>query len=428
MNRNARSLLSLDMSRRRPVIAACALVLLGAAAPAVSAPRGRPGYAVDVLRKVGGEPSVAVSPDGRTVLVTGPASARRGLHRSTDGGRTYHLTPAFQRFGGQDVDLAFVDSTRVVMADLALDGSGILVHRSADRGATWTTATINQDLYDRPWIAAFGETVYVAARGFDQVSYLYTSTDGGQTFGPPAVIVGTEASGPGPADAVGVVIQDLVVDEVTGDLYVLKLHTTGIYVSRLVPGAVPRFDSRLITREWTDIGFNSMTVDPAGTVYMLSHEESDGVLASVLYHSTDRGRTWSAGVDVADSRDGGSVFGAIDAGPTGVLSLVHLRGQGKPNTVAQDWHAEVGVIRRADTDRPAVTLVRPLRAPIHQKDICGLGIACAGGQNRNLLEFISTSMTAKGVVHAVVGSDGPATGDSPSVGKTGVTAVVFRSR
>ncbi|HVE64416.1 MAG TPA: hypothetical protein VNB94_11525 [Mycobacteriales bacterium] len=45
----------------------------------------------------------------------------------------------------------------------------------------------------------------------------------------------------------------------------------------------------------------------------------------------------------------------------------------------------------------------------------------------NLLDFVSTDVTVDGTVYAVVGSDGPATGDDASTGSAGVPGVVLRS-
>ncbi len=116
----------------------------------------------------------------------------------------------------------------------------MLVHRSTDRGSTWTTTSLNNDVYDRPWIAHRGNSVFILTRGFDQVPYLYSSTDGGQSFGPPVVVLGSDPSGSADGDLGSVVLQHLSVGA-DGTLYVLQERTAGIYVSRLVPGLAARF-------------------------------------------------------------------------------------------------------------------------------------------------------------------------------------------
>ncbi len=109
------------------------------------------------------------------------------------------------------------------------------------------------------------------------------------------------------------------------------------------------------------------------------------------------------------------------------MSLVYLRGEKAQSDVAQRWCGEVASVTAADTSHPVVHAVRPLALPIHTDGICSLGVACAPGQNRNLLDYVWTDVATDGTVYAVVGSDGPATGDSAAVGSTGLTGVVMRS-
>ena len=417
--------------RRRRLIALTVLAVAFASTPALGG-GGSSRYDVDVLRRVGGEPSLAVSPDGRTVIVTGGAPSIDGMYRSTDAGRTYQrIRPAFARGGNADLDITFVDDRTVVAVDLSVSGDGILVHRSEDRGTTWSTTAINYDLYDRPWVEHAGRTVYVASRGFDQVPYLFVSTDAGKTFGPPVPVVSTDADGVAAVVDAGTILQHIAVDERSGDLYVLKQHGGGLYVSRLGEGASPAFETHLAAPGASARnGFNWMTVDAAGTVYVLAHTIRDSVEGSVLYFSKDRGVTWSDGVEIGSPDEGRTTaFGAIDGGASGTLAFTYLIGaEGRPSAEAQDWYAEVARVRHADTDEPVLDRARPLAKPVHTEEICSMGLLCGPESNRNLLDYVSTEMTRDGVIYAVVGSDGPATGDSPAVGMRGVTGVVLRSR
>lgn len=396
-----------------------------AAVPADAAP---PRYTVTTLRGLGGEPGIAVSPSGRTVLVAGLAENPAALFRSTDSGRRFtRLRPSFGAVGGADFDFVFLDDRTVVAADLAFS-NGLYVHRSEDAGTTWTSLHIRHDLYDRPWIAAHGRTVYVVARGFDQVPYVYVSRDGGRSFDPPALLYSPDVEPLPTSFLVTTIVQHLATDRRTGTLYVLHQHDQGLYVSRLdgTGPAGPRFVARKVTNATADNGFNWLTTDAAGHVYVLSHEVRDGVAGSRLYASRDRGATWSAGVDLGP-RDETTAFGAIAGGGAGRLSFVYLRGDGGLPDTKQDWWAEIAIVTKADTARPVVTRFRPVAKPVHQEEICSMGVLCGEDANRNLLDFVSTAIAPDGTAYAVVASDGPATGNTPADGRD-IGGLVFRLR
>jgi hypothetical protein len=434
-------------SRLTAVAAALALAATPIVAHAATAPAPLR-FAATTLQGAGGEPNVAVSPDGRTVLVdglNGSSGQPAALSRSLDGGRTFtSLRPHFTNTGGGDFDMRFLDDHTVVAVDLSLS-DGIYVHRSTDRGTTWTTAVIHTDVYDRPWLDHFGShKVYVVAKGFDAIPYLFTSTDGGRTFGAvPTPIYGTgvvpaEAGGttPTPVEALATnqnaYVDHVTVDPRTGVLYVLygidsvetysSLAPTGnpsrLYVARLEESG--SFTSSPVylggaTDAFID-GFNWMTVDRAGTLYVLGNGLHDGHQSAWLSSSRNGGRTWSRLVDIG--RPGASnVYGSIAAGDKGVLSLVTLRGSTPDPSQAQSWYVEMSRVTAADTTRPHVQVQRALDKPIHTSDICFSGILCGVpgfGSNRNLLDYIWNAVGPDGVAHAVIASDGPATGSSGS--------------
>src|SRR5579862_4209468 len=145
------------------------------------------------FQNAGGEPNVTVSPSGRYVLADGLGGpGPSNLYRSTDFGKHFTLAvPNVAKAGGGDFDMHFINEKTVVAVDLSL-GTGIYVDVSRDAGATWTQSTIDMDVYDRPWVGAYGYTLYVVAKGFDAVPYLYTSHDLGATFDPlPIPLYGT---------------------------------------------------------------------------------------------------------------------------------------------------------------------------------------------------------------------------------------------
>jgi hypothetical protein len=444
--------------RRRTALTlatACLLAAVPVVAQATSKPR-TPAFAKTVFPGAGGEPNVAVSPSGRVVLADGlgGGSDPANLYRSTDGGRHFtRVHPDVPNVGGGDWDMHFLNERTVLAVDLSL-GTGIYVDVSRDAGLTWTQSTIAMDVYDRPWVGGKGEHVYVVAKGFDAVPYFFQSGDLGATFGPPIPLYGTgalpaEAGGESPMPTEALVtnqnayVDNLTVDARTGDVYVLygidspQTYTSTkplgtpsrLYVAHLETGTggLPAMVSHPVylggAGDAFYAGFNWMTVDQAGTVYVSGNGLHKGHQSAFLSYSKDRGKTWSPLVDVGTPKVA-SVYGAIAGGAKGTLSLVYLEGtKGDPN-VAQSWYATMARITGADTKKPAVQRVRAIAKPIHTKDICLDGILCGlpgFGDNRDLLDYIDNAVGPDGTAYAVVSSDGPAT---PS--KDGVSVVLLR--
>jgi hypothetical protein len=414
-----------------------------------------PTFARVVLPKGGGEPNVSISPSGKTILVDGLSDTPAALYRSTDGGASFtKLAPTFSQTGGGDWDMRFIDDTHVIAADLG--GRGILVHRSADAGSTWTTTTVRGDFYDRPWIEHDGaNTVYLVAKGITGVPYLYTSTNGGETFGdlPLAVPLPIYGTGLVPAAAGGTsptavemayggpnaYVDHLTVDQRTHDVYVLyglggedalasnppAGVATRVYVAHLEGGQMVSYPVHAGAAGETFIsGFNWMTVDRAGNLYVLTNGSIDGHHSTRLAFSRDRGKTWSRLIDLGEP-GAANVYGAIAGADTGVLSLVYLRGSTENPSQKQNWYVKMARVAKANTARPEVVRTQPIAQPIHTEDICFDGLLCGQpgfGSNRDLLDYIWNAIDPAGRALAVVASDGPATGGTAN----GVSVVVLR--
>jgi len=345
---------------RRVLAASLALATI-AATPFVAAAAAAPGpqSTTKVFADAGGEPNVAVSPSGRYVLADGlGGAAPASLYRSTDYGRHFTLAvPKVAKRGGGDWDMHFVTEKTVIAVDLSL-GTGIYVDVSRDAGATWTQSTIDLDVYDRPWVGAKGNMLYVVAKGFDSLPYLYTSHDLGATFDPlPIPIYGTgvvpaEAGGTSPTPLDGTVnnqnayVDNLTVDPRTGDVYVLYgIDPWESYPSSPPVGAATRLyvahleNGQMVSHPVTSgagnnadafyAGFNWMTLDAAGTLYVVGngkHNGGQGVhQAPWLTYSKDRGKTWSRLLDIGTPGHA-SVYGAIAGGAAGRLGLVYYEG------------------------------------------------------------------------------------------------------
>ncbi|MDQ1713661.1 MAG: Sortilin, neurotensin receptor 3 [Frankiaceae bacterium] len=434
--------------RRRTAVSALA-VLAMATAPLVAqaaTPSRSLAFGAKVLRDAGGEPNVAISPSGRIVLADGLSGGNdpAALYRSTDGGKTYtRLHPKLDNVGGGDWDMHFLNERTVIAVDLSL-GAGIYVDVSRDAGTTWTQSTIAMDVYDRPWVGGHGENLYVVAKGFDAVPYVFLSNDLGATFGAPIPLYGTgalpaEAGGTSPTPTEALVtnqnayVDNLTVDEHTGDVYVLygidspqtysqtkPLGTPSrLYVAHLEAG--PAGTKQMVSHpvylggagDAFYAGFNWMAVDQAGTLYVSGNGLHKGHQSAFLSYSKDKGKTWSPLIDVGTPKVA-SVYAAIAGGAKGTLSLVYLEGTKTDPNVAQNWYATMARITAADTAKPVVQRVRAVPQAIHTKDICLDGILCGlpgFGDNRDLLDYIDNAVGPDGTAWAVVPSDGPATGN-----------------
>ena len=396
-----------------------------AAALLSGAARAGGGYDVVGIRSLGAEPTVAVSPSGRMVMAGGGGgTAPSSFFRSSDGGRTFRqLHPSFLLAGGADFDMLWLDERRLVAVDLSLTGEGILVHRSADAGETWQTSVLDADVYDRPWIARHGDTVYVATRGLaDHVPYVFASSDGGATFGPPEVIADLAGDTDDPSMLATTIVQHLAVAP-DGTAYVLIQRSSGLRLFRRVPGTVASWVMSEVATAQAENGFNWLAVDQGGAVYVLSHEVRGGVAGSWLYASTDRGATWTPGANVAPGR-GATAMASVAAVGRGELAVVFLRGERATSTQRQRWWAETSRVSRATSARPAVRTERPVAAVLHDGALCA-NLTCPAA-DRALYDYVSVAMTTSGRCVAVVASTSPmiagtSKGDVP-------TGIVMRSR
>ena len=158
-------------------------------------------------------------------------------------------------------------------------------------------------------------------------------------------------------------------------------------------------------------GFNWLTVDRDGTLYALLNARLGSRWSTRLTYSRDKGRTWAPLTDIGKP-DRSNLYGSIAAGKPGVLSFIYLRGSKQNPSKSQRWHAEMARVSRADSASPKLIRNRPMKKPMHLKDICFDGIVCGTpgfGTDRNLLDYIWNAVGPNGRAYGVFSSDGPAT-------------------
>jgi MYXO-CTERM domain-containing protein len=343
----------------------------------------------------------------------------------------------------------FLSDKNIVAADLSLT-DGVYIDVSEDAGKTWRQTVIQTDVYDRPWIAGRGQDVYVTMKGFDAVPYLFVSHDLGRTFSRTPVL--TYGGGTAPAELSGVVpnngptavdalvtnqnayVDSLTVDPKSGIVYVLYgIDGVGTYPSHPPLGAPNRLYVARLEPETNPVvlpsapvylggaddafygGFNWMTVDGEGTVYVVGNGLHAGHQSIWLSYSTDHGKTWSALKDVG-TPGVSSIYAAIDPVKPGTLVTAYYEGTKADSNTPQDWFATMSVVDGANTSSPTVTHRQHVVAkPVHTKDICLDGLVCGlpgFGDNRNLLDYVDNEVGPDGSMWGVFSSDGPATGET----------------
>ncbi|HEX4707201.1 MAG TPA: hypothetical protein VH229_05665 [Candidatus Udaeobacter sp.] len=128
---------------------------------------------IDVSTGLGNGAIPALLYDGSTVFAGTPADAA-GIYRSTNGGQNWDPAAAGLPIGSEIRSLiAFEDH---VFAGTQGDG----IHKSSDRGDTWTKTDINNNLLAHQLVLAFcakDNALYAGA-----ANGIYKSTDGGETF------------------------------------------------------------------------------------------------------------------------------------------------------------------------------------------------------------------------------------------------------
>ncbi|HLE96140.1 MAG TPA: sialidase family protein [Candidatus Thermoplasmatota archaeon] len=351
---------------RRLLLAVVLAGCLGAGEPSDGpVPEAAGAWAPPVLVGAGGFPdvgeaSLAVGPDG-TLLVCAVESAK--VFASQDSGATWTATEPFDGVTNGDCDVAVGDG--LWYAAWARRADSVAVSR--DGGATWTATTVTPSPVQcvgnpvtgsqtlcaahRPWLHAFGQTVYVTYYDLRPTVVLFgRSLDGGTTWDRPTLV----ASSPGFGVAGRMSVADegrtvrvplLLPEPPPGDGYrvvVAESEDAGeTWTSRVVAGALPvRF------------GFPSLA-DHDGRLTLATALENGTLADVVLFTSDDAGATWDGPTTLAPGVDFGESMAllALDEGPEGAVAAWFHRVQGSGWTVTVTPELDPGA-RRPPSDGP----------------------------------------------------------------------------
>jgi hypothetical protein len=384
-------------------------------------------------QKAYGEPSLAISADGKHTAVCVPGGVgTTSVWYSGDDGHTFGTSHTNSDNGGGDCELEYMPNGTLLNADLEVTDSAI--RYSKDFGKTWKgtqTAGIEQD---RQWFAHSkdGTKAYLVYHDFVAEAEFYAqSNDGGLTW-PTSLaaqpVTGTDqlappalGSGPGGAGSPASIIDQggntfsgpMLISPDGQDMYVL--YSISDAKSNVVTATPPYGPTRAIVvahKGPEDTAFSNKyaiagdgvstsgaifpwgTIDKAGNVYLLynSDKGSAGHFHTYYVVSTDKAKTWSAPVKVDDIplAVGAQIYATGAAGAAGVVDIAWYGAAtgGGPADNASIWNVNFAQVRNATSAHPSITraLVAP-GDPIHKGNICLNGLLCVVGGDRSLLDF-----------------------------------------
>jgi hypothetical protein len=369
-----------------------------AATPQFSAP-------IQLDQRGGTEPRVTILGNDHRFVVTTTAADGATVYRSTDRGASWGKTKA--DLPGQtndtiDVDIVGMPDGRILASELDLAGINFPSAVSDDEGDSWKQAVGSTQLVDqdRQWFAvgpqdpATGKSrVYLLyhnlASGFGNHNMLVaTSTDGGETFGPPVptTLPGQDAYADLQcADSGGP--SSIAVNQKTGRIYVF-------FTTRAAPlgpidggGCASRpIEVNIVsgTRVWVTSSPDgsagswtpSLAVDDSNTGQVVSMQLAYGALdnqggvwvaypetpnpypdltgaAVKLTHADADMKTWSQPVTLVPAGGPGSLLVHLAVGDPGKIDVAYFKGEGaldKPG-----WYPHVIQSLDAGGASPTVT-------------------------------------------------------------------------
>ncbi|MCU1601723.1 MAG: hypothetical protein JWO22_2432 [Frankiales bacterium] len=406
-------------------------------------------------QKAYGEPSLAISKDGKHIVVCVPGGiGTTSDWYSSDDGHTFATSHTNATNGGGDCELDFMPNGTLLNADLEVTDSAI--RYSKDFGKTWQgsqTAGIEQD---RQWFAHSkdGTKAYLVYHDFAAEGEFYAeSPDGGITW--PAAMaanpvtnvdqVALPGNGAGkPGDSASLIDQGgntfsgpMLISPDGKDMYVLySLSDAKSNVTDGIPPYGPTRGVVVAHKGPEDSGFSNKyaiasdgltttgaifpwgTIDKDGNVYALfnSDKGSKGHFHTYYTVSTDKAKTWSVPVKVDDTplAKGAQIYVTGAAGAKGVLDLAWY-GSDNATSPADDtavWNIHFAQVRKALSAHPSI--VRQLVAPgdpLHKGNICLNGLLCIVGGDRSLADFIELAIGPDGMAQiAYADNDGTFTG------------------
>ena len=328
--------------------------------------------------------------------------------------------------GGADSDVAVTRTGTLLFADL--EAFSVSVSRSTDNGASWSCTPVDASTpdADRPWIAAApnadgtGPAVdaYLTYRAYS-ISGQFAPTvtmrparlqidvtrDDGQTW----QSAGELADGSTSSAGAPIYVKDpgQVFTDSMGGVFVPFASPNGrAYIARSLDGGATFTVSLVAQRLGTpDYGFVAGAADAAGALYVAWVDQ--GTYSLVYSRSSDRGRTWSAPMQV-NPVGTSAVLPWLAAGRGGDVAIGWY---GSTSTVRPDlqpatatWLPYVARSRNAADSSPQWERAALSPSPVHVGPLCVADTSC-DPSTRRFGDMMMLAIGADGAIRATYDDD-----------------------
>jgi hypothetical protein len=360
----------------------------------------------------------------------GTSTQNSFVHRSTDGGREFHVVSPIKLRpdpgpGGGDTDIVIDDQGTAYFTDLeSLINLDAAV--SHNNGQTWRRTVASQvDIgQDRQWYAmdngttpsVADNTVFLGVRSVGKGIFIKSSpgsTGPGDATG--GLVFQNAAASPLPLGA-DTTCGQLRFDTVKRNLYYpcLEGDHVRVTIGHVAPGQRTGIAFRNSHTPKSpgegDPGhlFPVLAVDGAGNVFGVWVDESDNNVYLAL--STDEGEHWSKPIRVNSAPSNTNEFVWADAsGGNVAVGWLGTEAKGAPDDFAAytsdpaaadnaPWFGYIAMIKNATSTRPTIAQQRFTNKPMHYGEICNGGIGCTGTGDRTMADYFGFSFDPSGLV------------------------------